>query len=259
MKNCILTIDIGNSTIVMGCIDDDGILFEEQFATRYDKTKIEQAMLIKSMLEINHIDIKNIEGVIISSVVPAITNVLKSVAALVTDKEPLIVGPGVKTGIAIKMDDPRTVGSDLIVAAVAVSYCYAKPAIIVDVGTATTITIIDETGAYIGGIIMPGVQISQEALISKTAQLSQISLEAPKRLIGKNTIDSLKSGAIYGTASCIDGMIRRVKTELNFNDDIMIVATGGLSSIIIPYCLENIIHDKSLLLKGLKIIYDINK
>ena len=257
-KGMILAIDIGNSTIVMGCIDDEKIHFEERVATRSDKTKIEHAMVIKSMIELSGVSIDDIKGVIISSVVPPLTNVIKAAAGMITGIEPIVVGPGVKTGLPILMDDPRTVGSDLIVAAVAASNEYGKPAIIVDVGTATTITVVNEEGAYIGGVIMPGVQVSQEALVSKTAQLLHVSLDAPPKVVGKNTIDALRSGAIYGNASCIDGMILKFKEELGLPDSTVTVATGGLSGEIIPKCETDIITDRNLLIKGMKIIYDRN-
>ena len=254
----ILAIDIGNSTIVMGCVDDTGILFEEQVATQSEKTKIEHAMVFKSMLELNGIDPKDIKGAIISSVVPPLTNVIRAAAKMIIGVEPLTVGPGLKTGLPIHMDDPRTVGADLIVAAVAVEQKYGKPAIIIDVGTATTITAVDEKGAYIGGVIMPGVAISQEALVARTAQLPHVSLDAPGKVVGKNTVDSMRSGAIFGNASCIDGMVMRFKKELGLAPDTITVATGGLAGVIIPHCESEIIVDKMLLMKGLKIIYDRN-
>ncbi len=254
----ILAIDIGNSTIIMGCVDDEKIIFEEQVATVHVKTRIEHAMLIKSMLELNGVSVDDIKGVIISSVVPPLTNVIKSAAKLVTKIEPLTVGPGLKTGLPIHMDNPRTVGADLIVAAVAASNEYGKPTIIVDIGTATTVTVVDRTGAYVGGAIIPGVQISQEALVGRTAQLPHVSLDPPKLVVGKNTVDSMRSGAIYGSASCIDGMIKRIRKEMNLPEDTKVVATGGLAGVIIPHCECDIIYDKMLLMKGLKIIYDRN-
>ena len=254
----ILAIDVGNSTIVMGCVEDDKVYFEEQVATQGEKTKIEHAMVFKSMIELNGIDPKDIKGAIISSVVPPLTNMIRSATKMITGVEPLVVGQGIKTGLEIDMDDPRTVGADLIVAAVAAADIYGKPAIIIDVGTATTITVVDEKGTYIGGVIMPGVQISQDALVARTAQLPRVSMDAPGRVIGKNTVDSMQSGAIYGNASCIDGMVKRFKKELNLPEETLTVATGGLAGNIIPHCESDIIVDKALLMKGLKIIYDRN-
>lgn len=257
-KGMILAIDIGNSTIVMGCVDDEGILFEEQVATQAEKTKIEHAMVFKSMLELNGINPADIKGAIISSVVPPLTNVIRAAAKMIIGVEPLTVGPGLKTGLPIHMDDPRTVGADLIVAAVATDHEYGRPAIIIDVGTATTITVVDGKGAYIGGVIMPGVAISQEALVARTAQLPHVSLDPPPHVVGKNTVDSMRSGAIFGTASSIDGMIERFKQELSLPDDVYTVGTGGLAGVVIPHCKSRILIDKKLLMKGLKIIYDRN-
>ncbi len=255
----ILAIDVGNSTIVMGCVEGDKVYFEEQVATQTEKTKIEHAMVFKSMIELNGIDPKEIKGAIISSVVPPLTNMIKSATKMVTGVEPLVVDPDIETGLSVKMDDPKTVGADLIVAAVAAKEIYGQPAIIIDVGTATTITAIDEEGAYIGGVIMPGVQISQDALVARTAQLPRVSLDAPGKVMGKNTVDSMQSGAIYGNASCIDGMVKRFKKELELPENTLTIATGGLSRTIMPHCESEIIVDKALLMKGLKLIYDKNR
>lgn len=254
----VLCIDVGNSTIVMGCVEDDTILFEERVATHTEKTKIEHAMVFKSMIELNGINPEDIEGAIISSVVPPLTNVINAATKMVTGVDPLIVSQDIDTGLPIDMDDPGTVGADLVVGAVAVSHEYGKPAIIIDVGTASTITVVDEKGVYIGGVIMPGVMISQEALVVRTAQLPHVSLDPPPRVVGKNTVDSMRSGAIFGTASTIDGMIERFKEELSLPEDVIIVGTGGLAGVVLPHCRTGIIIDKMLLMKGLKIIYDRN-
>ena len=177
---------------------------------------------------------------------------------MTTDIDPLVIGPGIKSGIAIKMDDPRTVGSDLIATAAGAADEYGAPVIIIDIGTATTITMVDDSKAYIGGVIMPGAQVSVDSLASRTAQLPRISIEAPERIIGKNTIGSMQSGIIYGNASCIDGMIDRFVEEIGIKEPITVVATGGLSKIIVPHCKKDIIIDQDLLLKGLRIIYNKN-
>ena len=156
------------------------------------------------------------------------------------------------------MDNPASVGSDLIVDAVAAINEYPVPLIFVDMGTATTISVIDEDKRYRGGMILPGIRVSMDSLTSRTAQLPHISIEPPKKLIGRNTIDCMKSGMIYGNASCIDGMIRKIKKELD-REDVTVIATGGLSKVIIPYCEEKIIYDNELLLKGLRLIYEKNR
>ena len=253
----ILAIDIGNTNIVVGCFDKDKVLFVERVSTDHTKTELEYAISLKNVLEIYDIDHKQVTGGIISSVVPPLTNVLKASAEKIISGEILVVGPGVKTGLNILMDNPASVGSDLIVDAVAAIHEYPVPLIFIDMGTATTISIVDEEKRYRGGMILPGIRVSMDSLTSRTAQLPHISVEAPKRLIGRNTVDCMKSGMIYGNASCIDGMIRRIKKELG-REDVTVIATGGLSRVIIPYCEEEIIFDNELLLKGLRLIYEKN-
>lgn len=257
-KGMILAVDIGNSNIVIGCIDDNKIFFEENIETSIRKTKLEYAIILKTLFELNDISPEDVDGAIISSVVPPLTNVIKSAITMTTDIDPLVIGPGIKSGIAIKMGDPRTVGSDLIATAAGAADEYGAPVIIIDIGTATTITMVDDSKAYIGGVIMPGAQVSVDSLASRTAQLPRISIEAPERIIGKNTIGSMQSGIIYGNASCIDGMIDRFVEEIGIKEPITVVATGGLSKIIVPHCKKDIIIDQDLLLKGLRIIYNKN-
>ncbi len=253
----ILAIDIGNTNIVVGCFDKDQVLFVERVSTDHTKTELEYAISLKNVLEIYNIDPKAVSGGIISSVVPPLTNVLKASAEKILSGEVLVVGPGIKTGLNILMDNPASVGSDLIVDAVAAINEYPVPLIFIDMGTATTISVIDEEKRYRGGMILPGIRVSMDSLTSRTAQLPRISFDPPKKLIGRNTIDCMKSGMIYGNASCIDGMIRKIRKELG-RDDLTVIATGGLSKAIIPYCEEKIIYDHELLLKGLRLIYEKN-
>lgn len=253
----ILAIDIGNTNIVVGCFDKDKILFVERVSTDHTKTELEYAISLKNVLEIYDVRPDQVEGGIISSVVPPLTNVLKASAGKIISGEILVVGPGVKTGLNILMDNPASVGSDLIVDAVAAIHEYPVPLVFIDMGTATTISVIDEKKNYRGGMILPGIRVSMDSLTAKTAQLPHISMEAPKRLIGRNTIDCMKSGMIYGNASCIDGMIRRIKNELN-TQELTVIATGGLAKVILPHCEEKILYDNELLLKGLRLIYEKN-
>lgn len=254
----ILAIDIGNTNIVVGCFDKDQILFVERVSTDHTKTELEYAICLKNVLEIYDIKPSCVEGSIISSVVPPLTNVLKASAEKIIAGEVFVVGPGIKTGLNIMMDNPASVGSDLIVDAVAAIHEYPVPLVFIDMGTATTISVVDEEKRYRGGMILPGMRVSMDSLTSRTAQLPHISMEAPKKLIGRNTIDCMKSGMVYGNASCIDGMIRRIKKELQ-REDVTVIATGGLAKVILPYCEENIIYDNELLLKGLRLIYEKNK
>lgn len=257
VETMILAIDIGNSNIVIGCIDKENTYFVERLSTNHSKTDLEYAINIKSILDLYHITSEAIEGSIISSVVPPLSNVMKRAVWKCLGKQAMIVGPGLKTGLDIKIDNPGQLGSDLVVDAVAAIAEYPVPAIVIDMGTATTFSVINEKKTYLGGAIIPGVRISLDSMTSRTSQLPKISLEAPRHTIGKNTIECIKSGAIYANASMIDGMIERINEELG--REATIIATGGLSAFIIPHCKKKIIYDDNLLLKGLQIIYNKNK
>ena len=253
----ILAIDIGNTNIVLGCIDGKSILKEARMATDTVKTSDQYCAELKSMLDLLEISVKKIEGVIISSVVPPVLNSFKTAIVKLTGIIPLVVGPGIKTGLNILLDNPALAGGDLIVGAVAALDQYKPPLLIIDMGTATTITAIDSNGSFLGGSIFPGVKISAEALSGKTAQLPAISLEAPQKAIGRNTIDCMRSGLMMGTAAMLDGMIERMEAELGASATV--VATGGIARFIIPMCKREMIYDKDLILKGLRIIYENNK
>ena len=252
----ILTIDIGNTNIVMGCFLKDQLLFLERFSTEQESTALEYATIIREMLDLHEIKPSQIKGGIISSVVPSVTNTLKEAAEKFTGARMLVVGPGIKTGIKLAVDDPAQQGSDLIVGAVAGVYSYPVPQIIIDMGTATTVSVINKDKAYIGKMILPGVAVSLNALSGKAAQLPYISLEKPKKLIGSNTVDSMKSGILYGNAGALDGLIDRINEELG--ETCTVVATGGLAGVITPLCRHEIIPDDDLLLKGLLILYHKN-
>lgn len=252
----ILAIDIGNTNIVLGCIKDRKILFTERLSTDQAKTDLEHAISIKMVLELHNINPREVEGAIIGSVVPPITTLIKEALYKITGCNAMIVGPGVKTGLNILMDNPAQVGSDLIVGAVAGIAEYTLPLVLVDMGTATTICVIDERKNYIGGMILPGLRVSLDSLTSRTSQLPRISLDPPKRLIGKNTIECMKSGILYGNAACIDGMIDRIEADLG--QKTTVVATGGLAGKIIPLCSHDVILDDELLLKGLLLLYEKN-
>lgn len=249
----ILAIDIGNTNIVIGCTQEEKVLFVERVSTNVSKTELEYVVEFKTLFDLYRIKMKEITGCIISSVVPPLTNIVREAMQKLLRICPMVVGPGVKTGLNILMDNPAQVGSDLIVNAVAALKYYEAPIIIIDMGTATTISVVDEKKNYVGGMILPGVKISLDALTSRTSQLPRISLEAPRKIIGKNTIDCMKSGIVLGQASCLDGMIGRIREELGH--PVNTVATGGLAGCIVPHCKEEIICDNELTLKGLDIIY----
>ena len=253
----LLAIDIGNTNIVLGCIREDRILFEARIATDRLRTSDQYGVEIKNMLEAFGVQVTDIEDCIISSVVPPVFNSVRTGVIKVIGKQPMVVGPGIKTGLNIRMDDPASVGSDRIVIAVAALAEYAPPLILLDLGTATTMEVVAPGNAYLGGVIIPGVRISLEALTSRTAQLPGISLDRPKRVIGKNTVDCMRSGIMYGTAAMIDGMIQRMEDELGHT--CTVVATGGLAQFIVPLCRREMKVEKDLLLKGLDILYQKNR
>ncbi len=254
----ILAIDIGNTNIVLGVTDDSGrTVLSSRIKTDTSRTADQYAIDIKNILELYKTDAESIKGSIISSVVPPVLNALKSAVKTVAGIDPMIIGPGIKTGLNILMDNPGQVGSDLIVTAVAAINKYKPPVIVIDMGTATTIVAVDKNKNYIGGCICPGVRTSLNALSGKAAQLPFISLDSPKRAIGKNTIDCMKSGIIYGSAAMVDGMINYFEEEIGMKTTR--VATGGIASSIIPYCKNEIIISENLLMDGLFIIYNRNK
>ena len=253
----LLAIDIGNTNLVIGCIENDQILFKARIATDRLRTSDQYGVEIKNMLEAYGVQIKDIDDCIISSVVPPVFNSVKTGVIKIIGKQPMVVGPGLKTGLNIQVDVPSQVGSDRIVIAVAALAEYKAPLILMDLGTATTIEVVEPENTYLGGVIIPGVKISLDALTSRAAQLPGISLDKPKTVIGKNTIDCMRSGMIYGTAAMIDGLIDRMEEELGHPSTL--VATGGMAQFITPLCKHDIILEKDLLLKGLNIIYKKNK
>ena len=236
-EKMILAIDIGNTNIVVGCIDLKQTYFIERLSTVRTKTELEYA--------------------VDSSVVPQITNAVKLAAEKVLKKEPMVLGPGVKTGLNILMDNPGQLGADLVANAVAGIHEYSLPLAIIDMGTASTVSVVDEKKHYVGGMIFPGMGVSLDALTARASQLSGISIEAPKRIIGKNTIECMKSGVIYSNAAALDGIVDRIEEELG--QKITVVATGGLARKIVPHCRREILLDEDLLLKGLLIIYEKNR
>ena len=252
----ILAIDIGNTNIVVGCIDKNEIYFTERLSTVRTKTELEYAVDLKTILDIYHIKKTEIEGCIISSVVPQITNIAKLAVEKILKKKVMVLGPGIKTGLNILMDNPGQLGADLVADAVAASNNYPAPLIVIDMGTATTVSVLNDKKQYIGGMILPGVGLSLDALTARASQLGGIGIEAPKHLIGKNTNECMKSGIIYSSAASLDGIVERIEEELGTKATV--VATGGLAKKIIPYCKKKITLDEELLLKGLLIIYEKN-
>ena len=252
----LLAIDMGNTNIVIGCIKEDKILFVERLSTDQSKTELEYAVGFKTVFELYGIKSDEIKGAIISSVVPPLTGIIRKAVEKIIGIKPMVVGPGIKTGLNILMDNPKTVGADLIVDAVAGISEYGAPLVIVDMGTATTISVVDKDKNYVGGMIIPGIRVSMDSLVNRTSQLPRIGFDVPEKVVGTNTVDCMKSGIIHGNAAMLDGMVDRIEEELGYS--VKVVATGGLAGVVIPNCKKEIIMDDSLLLKGLNIIYKKN-
>lgn len=253
----ILALDVGNTNIVIGCIDEKNIYFEGRVATDINKTEMEYAVMFKNILDIYDVDQALLEGAIISSVVPPLDNNLSRAVHAVTGFVPIEVNIHKNLGLKLNVDNANEIGNDLIVSTVAAMAEFKPPMIIIDMGTATTFWVVDANGVPCGGAIMPGVKISQEALTGRTSQLPSISLSGDTDVIGRNTVDCMKSGMIYGTAAMVDGMIDRINEELGY--ETTVIATGGLAGGIIPYCKKKIIYRDDLLIRGLWHIYEKNK
>ena len=253
----VLAIDIGNTHILLGCFEDRKILFTELLSTEKTFTVVEYAALFRSALEFNNASFEDIEGAVISSVVPSITGTIKKVVERFTDVQPIVIGPGVKTGLKIRIDNPAQLGCDLVASAVAGIKEYGVPQINIYMGTATTFSLIDSDKNFLGTSIGAGIGIASEALSSRSSQLPTVAVETPKKVIGTNTIDSMKSGLIFQNAALIDGMIDRIEEE--YGEKCVLTATGRYASVIVPHCKHEIICDPDLILKGLIEVYYKNR
>lgn len=249
----ILAVDVGNSNIVFGVFENDTLKKSMRIKTDKTRSSDEYHMSMISLFTTKNIKVEDIEGVIISSVVPSLTLVLSDAIFQITHRYPLVVGPGVKTGLPIRTDSANEVGADLICGSVGAKELFGYPILIVDFGTATKVDVIDKNGAFIGCVIAPGLKIGTEALVSGASQLPQITYVAPKKIIGKNTPDSMNSGSVYGHAFMIDGFIENIENELGYK--CKVVATGGLAKLVIPFCKKEIEICDELVLIGLYKIY----
>ena len=253
----ILAIDIGNTSIALGGFDKNDLKFVVRLSTDVTKTEDEYASKIMNILKLHGVSKENVDGAIISSVVPPLNSIMESALKLAYEVDSLMVSPGIKTGIGILCDSPSSVGADLICSCVAANTLYSAPALIIDIGTATKMIVTNNNGAFIGVSIIPGVMMGLKALSNGTAQLPQVGLEAPSAVIGKNTVDCMKSGVIFGHASMMDGMIDRINREVG--EELPVIVTGGYASVIVPHCEHKMNIDEHLVLKGLNIIYNKNK
>ena len=249
----ILTIDIGNSTITLGGVEGDEVRFECRINTDRVKTSDTYCIDLKTLFEIYGVELGTIEGVIIASVVPQVLNSVRTAIRKLLGTEPLVVGPGLKTGLNIKLENPGQMGADLVAAGVAALREHKPPLVIIDMGTATTMSVLDPEGAHLGGCVCPGLRISLEALTGRTSLLPGIQLDSPRQAIGRNTADAMRSGIMYGNAAMLDGMIDRFREETGW--DFTVVATGGLAKRVVPLCRHRIVYDRHLIIKGLAALY----
>lgn len=254
----ILVCDVGNTNIVLGVFEGERLLKNWRISTDRGKTSDEYGLMIDQLFKYDGLNIDEVEGVIISSVVPNIMHSLQAASIKYLKKEALVVGPGIKTGINIKYDNPREVGADRIVNAVSAYEKYGGPIIIVDFGTATTFCAISEEGDYEGGIISPGIIISSDALFQRTAKLPKIELSKPEKVINKNTVNSMQAGIIYGNVGLVDYIVKKMKSEMK-GEVKEVIATGGLSTLIASESETITKVDKLLTLNGLRMIYEKNK
>jgi type III pantothenate kinase len=253
----VLVVDIGNSNIVVGVYQKDEIIGSWRMVTRSEKTSDEYGIFILNLLSYNNIEYKKIKSVIVSSVVPNLIHSFQNAMRKYFNIDPLIVGPGIKTGITINTDNPREVGADRIVDLVAAYDQYGGPLIVIDFGTATTYDVVSEKGEFKYGITSPGLQITADALWQRTAQLPSIEIKKPDSILAKNTITSMQAGLVYGYIGQVEYIVKKIKEEMN-NESIKVIATGGLGRMMADETSSIDIYDPQLLLKGLKIIHDKN-
>lgn len=259
----LLAFDVGNTNIVLGVFKDDKMITNWRLETDNNKSADEYGMIINQLFRYEGLDVSDVKDVIISTVVPSVLYTLQHLSQKYFHRRAIVIGPGIKTGLVVKYDNPKQVGSDRIVNAVAAHAKYGGPLIIIDFGTATTFCAISEKAEYIGGTIAPGLKISSEALFEKTAKLPKVELEEPGHVICRNTINSMQSGLVYGHMGMVDYIVKKMKKELkeydNSSRDAKVIATGGLASLI-DSGIDSIDHvDKMLTLEGLKLIYEKNR
>ncbi len=253
----LLCIDVGNTNTVVGVYEGDDLVAHWRFSTDHGRMPDEYGMLLLNMLHHAEIATERIAGVAISSVVPPVTEMLAEMVSEYLKVTPLIVGTGVKTGVAVRYDPPREVGADRIVNAAAAYRLYGGPACVVDFGTGTTFDALSRKGEYLGGAIAPGIRVAAEALFQRTAKLPRIDLVAPEKAIGANTLDAMRSGILFGYVGLVEGMIARFREELG--EDMRVIATGGLAEVIAAQTRVIQVVDPWLTLEGLRMIYALNE
>jgi type III pantothenate kinase len=252
----LLTIDLGNTQTAIGLFAGDELALHWRLSTVRERTSDEYRLLLHGLFEQHGVDPERFAGAVISSVVPRATSALSDALSLFVVDRTLVVGPGMKTGMPILIDNPREVGADRIVNSVAARARYGTPVIVVDFGTSTNFDIVSESGEYLGGVIGPGLEVSMEALVAATAALRRVELTPPRSVIGKGTVEAIQSGLLYGHAGYVDGIIDRIRAELG--SEVQTVATGGLAPTIVPHCRTVTTVDETLTLDGLRMLFEIN-
>jgi len=252
----LLTADVGNTEIVLGVFDSTELKHTWRSSTQPERTSDELALLLAGFLEHRGVDLRaDITGLCVASVVPDVTGAFREMAAAYLSHEPVIVGPGMKTGVSVVTDNPREVGADRVVNTLAAFTAFGGPAIVVDFGTGTNFDVVSENGEFLGGVIAPGLQISAATLVQRAARLTRVELEAPPSVIGKNTVEAIQSGLVFGTAGEVDGIVERIRRELG---GATTIATGGLAPVVIPHCRTIDHHEPFLTLEGLRLVHGKN-
>ncbi len=252
----LFTIGIHNTMTELGLIGGKKILARDRIASVQGKTALEYSVLFRAFMEMNGVSADEVDGAILSSVVPSLTDTVQDAVRRTAGITPLIVGPGIKNGLKIRIDDPKQLGADIVARTVGGIERYGTPLILINMGSATTFSAINEKGEFVGTVIVPGMGISLNALVESTSQLPGINLNVPKRVIGTNTVDSMKSGAIFGQASLIDGLVGRIREEMG--GEPVVVASGHYAPTVVPSCRTEIVIDEDLLFIGLRAIYEKN-
>jgi len=252
----LIAIDVGNTQTVMGLFDGEDLVDSWRLSTVRERTADEYRLFFAGLLRQDGYRLEDVDGVALSSVVPVAKAAMIEVAEEMIEGHLVVVGPGVRTGMPINIDNPREVGADRVVNAVAAAHSYGTPVVAVDFGTSTNMDVVDASGAYVGGAIAPGPEVSQDALIRATAALRRVDTTAPRAAIGRNTVEAIQSGLVYGHAGLVDGIVERLVAEVG--GEPAVVATGGLAATIVPHCRSVSIVDATLTLDGLRLIYDMN-
>lgn len=253
----LLTIDLGNTQTAVGLFEGNELAFHWRISTVRERTVDEYRLLLHGLFELDGVDPERFAGAVISSVVPRATSALSAAIGDFVADGTLVVGPGMKTGMPILIDNPREVGADRVVNAVAARARYGTPVVVVDFGTSTNFDIISENGEYLGGVIGPGLEVSMDALVAATAALRRVELTPPRSVIGKGTVEAIQSGLLYGHAGYVDGIVDRIRAEMV--GEVRAVATGGLASTIVPHCRTVTTVDENLTLDGLRMLFEINE